>query len=527
MLREFRKGADNIFVRILLGFIALSFVGVGASSFLAGNSRGDVIKFSKAESVSVERFLSAKAKEIDYIQRTNNINLTEEQIKLLNIDNEILQRLINDSMISYLAKIYDFEISDELVISYIKKMSYFKNQEGKFDLKIFKAAFRNSQKLEDEYMENMKTNLLNAALFDVFLESFLPSKIMVNNMINYMAETKYFDIVSINLDNKRNVLELAPLENKDLEEFYNSNENNFIVPEYRSFDYITMGKDFFAKKINVTEEEIKDYYDANKNEFENKTYSLAKKDARRMLEATKLEDLINQISKKLEEEVAAGLALQEIAVKYGVTISSLGPVTKDVLVADDKLNFSEIVDSVFEMVESEVSYPLEIAGQNKIVLLELKKIIQSRKQEFEEVKTQISSILTDKAIAAENIKILEQVQKEYSEKKISSELIKNKGIIVENNKFITRADFSAEEKMNRELMGFVFKTEKNHVTNLVIDDKKAYFAFVKDDKINLSKAKKIADTSFTQITNTIREGVLQELIGYLAEQNDVKVDMNP
>jgi hypothetical protein len=342
-----------------------------------------------------------------------------------------------------------------------------------------------------------------------------------------MAETKYFDIVSINLDNKRNVLELAPLENKDLEEFYNSNENNFIVPEYRSFDYITIGKDFFAKKINVTEEEIKDYYDANKNEFENKTYSLAKKDARRMLEATKLEDLINQISKKLEEEVAAGLSLQEIAVKYGVTISSLGPVTKDVLVADDKLNLSEIVDSVFEMVESEVSYPLEIAGQNKIVLLELKKIIQSRKQEFEEVKTQISSILIDKAIAAENIKILEQVQKEYSEKKISSELIKNKGIIVENNKFITRVDFSAEEKMNRELMGFVFKTEKNHVTNLVIDDKKAYFAFVKDDKINLSKAKKIADTSFTQITNTIREGVLQELIGYLAEQNDVKVDMNP
>ena len=68
----------------------------------------------------MERFLSVKAKEIDYIQRTNNINLTEEQIKLLNIDNEILQRLINDSMISYLAKIYDFEISDELVISYIR-----------------------------------------------------------------------------------------------------------------------------------------------------------------------------------------------------------------------------------------------------------------------------------------------------------------------------------------------------------------------------------------------------------------------
>jgi hypothetical protein len=74
-------------------------------------------------------------------------------------------------------------------------------------------------------------------------------------------------------------------------------------------------------------------------------------------------------------------------------------------------------------------------------------------------------------------------------------------------------------------MHFIFKTEKGDVTTLVKDDKKAYFAFVKDDKVNVAKAKKITDTSLTQVTNTIREGVLQELIGYLAEQNDVKVEM--
>ena len=177
------------------------------------------------------------------------------------------------------------------------------------------------------------------------------------------------------------------------------------------------------------------------------------------------------------------------------------------------------------MLEAEVSYPMDIPNQNKIVLVELRTIIPSRKQEFEEVKTQISSILSDKAIAAENIKILEQVQKDYDAKKISLESLKNKGVMVENNKFITRVDFATEEKMNRELMHFIFKTEKGHVTNLVRDDKKAYFAFVKDDKVNTAKAKKITDTSQAQITNTIKEGVMQELIGYLAEQNDVKVKM--
>ena len=123
MLTKFRKGADNIFVRILLVFIALSFVGIGASSFLGGNSRGDIITFSKMESIPVETFLAIKAKEIDYIQRENSINLTEEQIKALNIDSEILQKLINDAMISYLAKTYDLAVSDELVINFVKKMS--------------------------------------------------------------------------------------------------------------------------------------------------------------------------------------------------------------------------------------------------------------------------------------------------------------------------------------------------------------------------------------------------------------------
>lgn len=525
MLTKFRKGADNIFVRILLVFIALSFVGIGASSFLGGNSRGDIITFSKMESIPVETFLAIKAKEIDYIQRENSINLTEEQVKALNIDSEILQKLINDAMISYLAKTYDLAVSDELVTIFVKKMSYFKNQDGKFDLKLFKTAFRNSQRAEDEYLENLKTSLIKTSLLDVFMESFQPPKIMINNMVNYMAETKYFDIVSVDLTNKRNVLSLAPLENKDLEEFYNSNEGSFLVPEHRGFDYITIGKDFFSKKIDVKETEIQAYYDANKNEFDNKAYSLVKKEVQEILQSAKLEDLINQLSKSLEEDVAAGLTLKELANKHGIKISSIASISKDVLVADDNLKLSDLADSVFEMLEAEVSYPMDIPNQSKIVLVELRTIIPSRKQEFEEVKTQISSILSDKAIAAENIKILEQVQKDYDAKKISLESLKNKGVMVENNKFITRVDFATEEKMNRELMHFIFKTEKGHVTNLVRDDKKAYFAFVKDDKVNTAKAKKITDTSQAQITNTIKEGVMQELIGYLAEQNDVKVKM--
>jgi hypothetical protein len=525
MLIKFRKSADNIFVKILLGLIALSFVGIGASSFLSGNRSGDIVTFSKTESIPVETFLAVKAKEIEVLQRENNINLTEEQIKALNLDNQIITSLINESMISYLAKIYDLEISDETVISFVKKIPYFKNKNGNFDLKLFKAAFHNSQRMEDEYLENLKKSLIKNSLLDIFMQSFQPPKIMINNMINYMAETKYFDIVSIDLANKKNVTSVEKPDSKELEDFYKNNESNFVLPELRSFDYITIDKDFFAKKLDLGEKETQAYYEANKNEFDNKPYSVVKEEIREILQTTKLEDLITQFSKSLEEEVASGLTLKEIAAKHGIKVSNMKPISKDVLVEDSNLNISEIADSVFEMLEGEVSYPLELSNQNKIVLGELVKITPSRKQEFEEVKDQISSILQAKAIAGENIKILEQVQKNYQEKKVNLELLKNKGIVVESNKSMTRADFGMKEQMNPELAYLIFKTEKGQITSLVKDGNKAYFAFIKDNKIDLNKAKKIKEKSLIQIQNTIKEGIMQELIGYLAEQNDVKVKM--
>jgi len=318
---------------------------------------------------------------------------------------------------------------------------------------------------------------------------------------------------------------LVKPDNKELEDFYKNNENDFVLPELRSFDYITINKDFFDKKIDLGEREIQAYYESNENEFNNKPYSAVKEEIREILQNTKLEDLIAQFSKSLEEEVAAGLTLKDIAVKHGIKISNMKPISKDALGEDSNINISEIADSVFEMMEGEVSYPLELSNQNKIVLVELVKITPSRKQQFEEVKDQISSILQAKAIADENIKILEQIQKDYQEKKVDLGLLKNKGVLVESNKFMTRADFDKKEKINPELTYLIFKTEKGQTTGVVKDDKKAYFAFIKDNRIDANKAKKIRNESLMQIQNTIREGIMQELIGYLAEQNDVKVKM--
>jgi peptidyl-prolyl cis-trans isomerase D len=525
MLSKFRKGADNIFVRILLILIALSFVGFGASSFLSGNSRGDVISFSKAKSIPFETFLAIKARQIEHIQRENNINLTEEQIKGLNIDHEILQKLINESMIEYLASIYDLDISDVMVINFVRKNPYFKDKDGNFDIKTFKAVFRNSQKQEDEYLENLKSNLIKSVALDIFMESFKPSKIMVSNVVDYMAETKYFDVISINLTNKKTDFLKDQIADSELEDFYKQNENNFALPELRGFDYISIGKEFFAKKINISEAEAVAYYDENKNDFEDKPYSAVKKDVQSILFNSKLEELLVDLAKKLEEDIATGISFKDLARKYGVAISSVQPVSKNDLNNNEKLNLADVSETMFEMVENEISYPIELIDQGRIVLLELKNVTPSRLPEFEEVKEQIYAILQERLIISANIRTLEDIKSNYDPAKMSAETLKANGISVESNTALTRADVQLDEKINPELAYLIFKTDKNQATPVVRDDKKAYFAFVRGEKINKDKAKKIGATSLEQINKGIKEGVIQELIGYLTEQNNMKVKL--
>jgi len=525
MLTGFRKAADNIFVRILLGLIAFSFVVAGASSFLSGNNGGNVISFSKTESIPVEQFLALKAKEIEAIQNQNNINLTEEQIAGLNIDKGILQRLINDAMINYLAKIYDFDLSEEEVIRFVKKMPYFKDQNGNFDFKLFKDSFRNSKRMEDEYLVNMKSDLIKTVVLDVFMESFKPSRLMVDNIVNYMAMTRNFDTISIDLTQKQSGFKPDTIDDKTIEEYYKNNENDFILPELRSFSYFIIDKEFFGSRLKLDESEIKNYYEENKNDFDDRPYSQVKDQVGKLLSSNKLEELTKEIVKQIEDDIAGGLNLLDISKKYNLKIVSVDDVSKiDLANRTTPVNFSDVADGIFEMTENETSYPLEIPEQDVVIVTELTKITVSKNQTLEEVKDKICALLQEKAVMDANIIILEEVRKDYDPKKTTSESLKAKGIKVKSNQSLARADLEEIEK-NYELLKLVFKTQKGNSTDVVKDGKTASFAFIKSETTSQAKSKKIIDTSSEQINKAIKQSVMQELIGYLTEQNDMKVNM--
>jgi hypothetical protein len=523
MLNKIRKGADSFFVRLILGLIAFSFVGIGGVSFMKGNSMGDAVTFSDADPISVEKFMRVKAQEIDAIQRENGIDLTEEQIAQLGIDNGILQRLINESMIAWLAKYYDFDISDDQIIKVVRQSPYFKNEAGNFDLNIFKATFKNSKQREEEYLENLKSRLIKGTMINVFMDSYIPPKIMTDNIVAYMAENRTVDIFEIKLNNIPKDWKASEPEELIVKDFYEANKTDFITPELRSFNYIKASSKFLSKSLQISDEEIKQYYEENKEEFPAKNFASVKSEVKTMLKKVKLDELLAELSKNFGDDIAGGLSLAEIAEKYELEINSVENISKDSMSASNEDEIVELTNNVFEMIEGELSYPIELQEQGEILIVELKSISPAKQQALEEVASSIKEILKNKQLANNNIKILDKLKSEYTNSGSAAKL-KSDGVTIVNASFL-RAELQTESNYPPALLAAIFQTPANTSTPVIKTDNKAYFAFVRTIKTDSKKAAKISKGSLDHISSTIREGMMHEIIGHLVRKNNTQIKL--
>lgn len=524
MLTSIRKGVDSIFIRILLGLIAISFVGFGGISFMQGNSGGDVVTFKNTDSISLKQFLHAKHDHIRYIQRQNGITLTDEQIAELNIDNTILRDLIARAMISQLEEMYDFDISDEQVIKFVKQNPVFHNEEGDFNLERFKLIIRNSGRSEEDYLGFLKGQFTSETLSSIFQHGFPVPKMMVDNVANYMAETKTVNIYKMDLGFKDKTFKFEKPDEKFLHEIYNKNPKAFIIPEKRSFSYMKVSEQYLRKKVKINDNELKQYFEDNKEEFSSDDFKKAKKEVKELLTQAKLQELSSEFSTNLEDDVASGMNLKEIAAKYKLKTVSVDMKSKYDLSHSKKPEEIELAEPAFELSEGELSYPMEIQDQNIILLFELKAVTLARQREFAEVQGELTNLWKEKELMAYNAgKFNEYYQSNKG--KGTKVALKKKGITLNSSKKLVRNELPLQDKLPVQLLTNIFLINKGEKTRIVQNGKDLYFAYVKDAKIDKKMAEKITKEAAEHFEKTIHLSIRESIIGYLAEQNKMQVNL--
>jgi DNA-binding phage protein len=310
---------------------------------------------------------------------------------------------------------------------------------------------------------------------------------------------------------------------EELQRFYQDNQELFRLPELRSFSYIKVSRQFMQAKINITDEELTNFYHENKDEFVDKTFNQVKKQVTEMLTQQKLEELNLEFMKNLEDNVASGSNLTEIAEKYELQLESINDVSYDSIITD-KTGLADAADTIFELVEGELSYPIELQDKTGLLLIELKSIKPSKIEDFEVNQDRVAKLWRDQQISLLNLQIIENLAKEYAPGKTNSKELASMGIKINSNFSLTRAELKDNEKLPAELLIAIFQTKPGANTQIFKFGNSAYFAYVKSIKIDKTKAWSIRKSAGEDIATTIKHSVIDELIAYFIHKNEMKIN---
>ena len=253
MISFLRERLQGIVAFSFLGIVALTFAFLGLPTFAQSFTNNDYAKIGNY-GISQSEYFRTRS------QIEQNIRDQFGQQIDLNPLSSFIEEQAKTSLIEKYSIIRFFdELNLKIPTNYIET-ELSRNEafqiDGAFDQEAFKNYLINfnlsKEQLIRDYSSDLKLNL-SVALLDSLVNVFDST---LEQYLDLLTEKRTIKFVS--LDTSNVLIDYQP-ENQQLLEYYDSNSDQFLVPEKISFNVIDLDKE--ALEISVSETELKNAYD--------------------------------------------------------------------------------------------------------------------------------------------------------------------------------------------------------------------------------------------------------------------------
>lgn len=258
MLEKIRDGSQGVIAKSILVLVIFSFAFAGVSSYLgsttevpAAEVNGDPV--TKAE---LEQAYQSERARMEQQLGEMFAALSADEKYLESIKQSVLERLVADKLIDQAAVTMGLRVSDEQIKAAILAEPAFQT-DGQFDNERYQAILRQlgyqPQTFRDMMRVDMTRRQLTAAL--VGTEFVLPGE--AKQLAELQGQTR---------DIRYLIVDSAPLlaginvTDEQVKNYYDANQGQFISPEKVSLEYVELNAADFAQANPITDEEAQAYY---------------------------------------------------------------------------------------------------------------------------------------------------------------------------------------------------------------------------------------------------------------------------
>ena len=296
MLGSFRKFSGSIYAKILLGIIIIPFVFWGMGSSITGGSKNVVVVIDK-EKYSIQHFSN-------FIKKTALKKVEANDVE------GFLFAFISEKLIEKEIEHFGIKLSDNSLSKLIRHQEQFK-RENKFS--------------RTEYEKFLIKNNVTAINFESILSKEEKKKQLLDFIGGGASPSKFLVNISYDKINQKRVIELINL------------------------------NDVFKIQLNFSEDQIKTYFENNKNKY-NKIYKsvkLLELSPKKLVDNNEFNDLFFKKIDEIDDLIFGGEKLNYIIQKFNLekpnsfTINELG---KDINSKMNKKITKNLIEKIFNII---------------------------------------------------------------------------------------------------------------------------------------------------------------------------------
>lgn len=356
-MRENMKGAIAVFIVIFLGLI-LAIGLVDFNSFGGGYTSSDVAEVN-GRTISERDLQISLGQERQRLQSQFGDNLPAEFLSDERLREPVLQGLIQRNVLLDKAVDGNMTISDNELDKLITELPDFQ-VDGQFDSQLFVQAIRGightpasfRMLLRDDVVVSQLRNAISATNFITDQE--------LKNIVALSRQTRDFTWVQLPL---ADLPEQMTVTDEEVGQYYEDNKANYKTEEKVAVEYITLSVGDMVSSVIVGEDEIKQQYEQEVQQF---TASNEKEAAHVMIEGN--DEAAQQKIQEVQDKLASGEDFASLAKEYSDDFGSrdnggnLGITTGDAFPA-------EFESTLANLSEGEVSQPVKIDNATHFIKL--------------------------------------------------------------------------------------------------------------------------------------------------------------
>lgn len=265
MMDRLREGVNSIAVKIILGLIILSFIFAGVGNYLISGSNNAAAKVGGID-IGRGEFEQAYQNERSRMQAQLGdyfSNLLADPNYVTLFRKSVLDNLINDLLIEQHAQSLGLRVSDEQVRQMILTMPEFQS-EGRFDQDLYQSALRRAGFTPEGFAQYLRRNLVRNQLMTALQSSEFTLDGEVDAQSALITQQREIRTITLPTASFAQSVELT---DEEIEQYYQQNDERYTRPEQMKISYIELAAQQLKAALPVSDEQVKAYYQAHQDKY--------------------------------------------------------------------------------------------------------------------------------------------------------------------------------------------------------------------------------------------------------------------